>query len=293
MILKRERSSLRTFLLATLFFQCAIAEAQGKVGYVLDRTGSWALSEKSTWLSPGVPVPAGALLRNPHPADNDQIVIVDLDWKIIKEVRCRNGVCNECRMSGQCIDAIRPLPSSPSQVGALSASFQAAMELLFGKPARYSIHRARGLGYPADALLGMADSNCDLAPVFVHLPKGTYRIRFQTLQQIANVGELWESEPVRLNWNPDLRRGYISVLDLHPGLYRLVLQRDGPAPLQEAWVLLTAPEDYARLAFVFQQASGSARSWTKSVSADTIQGYLRAVLEYESTQMSGDRGANR
>src|SRR6266481_1163943 len=60
------------------------AYGQQVVGYVLDSTGTWTLHGNSTPLSPGSPVPARGLLRNQHPVDNDQIVIADLNGRVIK-----------------------------------------------------------------------------------------------------------------------------------------------------------------------------------------------------------------
>ena len=96
-------------LAAILFAGPGCAFAQQKVGYVLQMQGTWTLRGASQSLSLGQALPAMGFLMNPAPHDQDNIVIADLRGDVIKTVRCKGGVCRECREFGGCYDPIQPL----------------------------------------------------------------------------------------------------------------------------------------------------------------------------------------
>src|ERR1039457_6894740 len=90
------------FLTVVLALSCSCALAQQRVGYVLEMEGTWTLRASSQPLSMGQALPRAGLLVNSDPLDNDNIVVANLRGEVIKTIRCRSGVCGECRESSGC-----------------------------------------------------------------------------------------------------------------------------------------------------------------------------------------------
>lgn len=283
----------------SVLFQIEAAYGQGTVGYVLERTGEWTLNGTSNPVSLGSPLPSRAVLRNRHPADNDKIIVADLNWQVMKQVHCHNGVCNECRPSGACYDSIQPLPEAPPQPDVFGTTFAAVMDLFVGKPERYSVHRERSIGGDlTDAVLPLINGKCDIRPVFASRVKGTYQFRLESISALAGSERMWESDPLSFAWNPRKPPPPVSLTAIVPGLYKLRLsdnKHGTSASDVDAWVLLCRESEYQTFAGLFENATRRVTEWGQDVSLETSDGYLRAMLEYEAAVLirAGEHGGDK
>jgi hypothetical protein len=260
--------------------------AQEQVGYVLDLQGTWTITGNSARLTRGNSVPGGALIRNgsTKPSDSDRIVVADLKGDIIKRIRCKSGVCNECRESGVCYDPIQPLPKTSPQTGVLTAGFRGLMSLFSSKPDRYSVHRVRGISFP-DGIAQVSNDLFDLSSIFKTQQKGLY---FLTLSQIPSEGSsnIWKSDRVSFNWD-SLRPEQISIRGIHPGLYEATLEWGGGAT--SFWILITNPQQYTDHETDFRLLTSQTETWGNDVSGDAKLAYRRAYLAYQATRLEVKR----
>ena len=272
------------FCLALTMALTQSARAQQKVGYVLNIEGTWILTDSSRALTAGEKLPAGGLLRNGShsPSDQDRIVIADLTGDIIRSIRCKSGVCNECSESGACYDRIRPLPMARPQTSMQLSSFAKIMDLFFGSPDRYSTHRVRGRNIP-DGVVQLNDGRLDISPIFKGQEKAQYYIRFQSLPRNGLSGGTWKSDRVAFNWDAGTPT-QVAVNGIRPGLFKMELEHDGEAI--NVWVLLSSAADYQKVSSSFEALTMKAEKWGDEVSADTKRGYLRAYLEYLASESS-------
>jgi hypothetical protein len=223
-------------------------------------------------------------LSNPYPADGDSITVVDLNGDLILKVRCQNKQCLACSPNPEaCQDPIPALPGAKPTPSLLNTVMHSVMELVKGKPARYSVHRVRGQAL-TDAVVRLDQGRVDLAPVFTNQKKGRYKVRFAAAE---SGGRTWKTDPVSVEWDP-ARDSAVAVSGLESGLYSLVLleseSSDG-SPV-DTWVLVASPDDYPKIASAFADISEQTAKWGTSVRRDTAQGFLRASLDYLATQQS-------
>ncbi len=88
--------------------------------------------------------------------------------------------------------------------------------------------------------------------------------------------------PITLAWDPS-GLAQISGAELGRGLWERSMINGSTgltSPPDSAWVLLTGPDDYARLAASFEDALARVKTWGPNVSPEASRGYLRATLEY-------------
>ncbi len=263
---------------------CAPAKAWQIVGFVLEKQGTWQIKDEPKDLAEGQRLAAGGQLVNASPKDGDWITVVNLNGELIVRIRCTSGTCKACSgESDACYDPIPALPASKQAPSLVGTVLESVMELVSGKPDRYSVHRVRGHAL-SDAVLRVDQGRLDLGPVFATQESGRYRIQF------LSIGDRrWKSDPVSFDWDPT--RGHpTAVPGLDRGLHALVLFDADDAsgsPLMEAWVLITNPEEYPKVASAFKAASDQTAKWGTSVTPDTKQRFLRANLDYLANQPAG------
>jgi hypothetical protein len=269
------------FLTVVLALSCSCALAQQKVGYVLEMEGTWTLRASSQPLSMGEALPRAGLLVNSNPLDNDHIVVANLRGEVIKTIRCRSGVCGECRESSGCYDPIQPLPDIGGGTSAFSATLDAVLELFTGKPDRFSIHRVRGIGFSIrrDGIARLNGATVDVRYFLEGQEKGSYELWFVASSEEAQSKKEWKSSPIALNWNPG-EAAAVVVNGIHPGLYEMRVQHSGEA--SSAWVLLCDPAMCPLMTTSFEEFLHQTNAWGDDVTSDTKRSYQRAYLEYLS-----------
>ncbi len=270
-------------LLATILLAgFGSASAQQKVGYVLQMEGAWTVSGISHPLTLGQSLPGMGLLMNPAPHDGDNIVIADLRGDVIKSVRCKSGVCRECRESGGCYDPIQQLPVTADETTAFGTTLNAVLELFAGRPDRYSIHRVRG-GEPVGREAGVArleGSTIDVSYFMGGLEKGSYEVQLVSLAGVSGNGQEWRSAATTIDWNPG---GSVPLVlkGIQPGLYLLSFEHKGA--LGFAWVLLCNSAAYPSVITSFEGFAKQMDRWGDSVPRDTKKSYELAYLDYLAT----------
>jgi len=259
-----------------VWFLCAQAAAWQVVGFVLEKHGTWRLKDGPD-LTEGARLNAGGLLINLKPAEGDHIAVVNLNGDLILRIRCNSQKCNACSgKSDACYDPIPALPQPKQSVSVFGTVLESVMELVKGRPERYSVHRVRGHAL-SDAVLRLDQGRVDIGPVFAGQESGRHRIQFVSLAD-----RRWKSDPFSFDWDP-ARGNATAVPGLDRGLYALVLfdgNSGDSSPLMEAWVLLANPDEYPKAASAFKAASEQAAKWGENVSRDTTQRFLRANLDY-------------
>jgi len=274
------------FLTVVLALSCSCALAQQKVGYVLEMEGTWTLRANSQPLSMGQALPRAGLLVNSNPLDNDYIVVANLRGEVIKTIRCRSGVCGECRESGGCYDPIQPLPDAGGGTSAFSATLDAVLELFTGKPDRFSIHRVRGIGFSItrDGIARLDGTTVDVRYFLDGQEKASYELWFAASPGEAQSKKEWKSSPIALNWKPG-EAAAVVVNGIQPGLYEMRVRHSGE--VSSAWVLLCAPAMCSLMTTSFEEFLHRTNAWGDSVTSDTKRCYQRAYLEYLSSGSFG------
>jgi len=274
----RIASGLMTLLL--IFVGSAFSvRAQQEVGYVLEMEGKWTARGAIESVNMGQPLAGGTLLTNPNPTDNDHIVVANLRGEIVKTIRCRSGVCRECRESGACYDPIQPLPIVSDSTSTVSSVFKAVSELFAGKPDRYSIHRVRGSGFVAtrNGILRFDDSAVDVSNFLEGEDQGLYEVQFFPLSGESSGTKELNSNPTPLNWRPGGKTALV-VAGVHPGLYEMRITHGNE--ISSAWVLVCNSASYLTSTASFQAFVHQTDSWGANVTQGTKQAYQRAFLEY-------------
>jgi hypothetical protein len=260
--------------------------AQRTVGYVLEMQGEWTIGGSATGLSMGQPVKEGVVLANPNPAAGDHIVVANLQGEIIRIIRCRSGVCRECRESGACYDPIQPLPITTDSTSTISTAFKAIAELFVGKPDRYSVHRVRGSGFAIarNGIVRMDGSTVDVNDFFRDQGQGSYEVQFVPLSGETSGANDLKSKPNQLIRSPE-GKTVLAVEGLHAGLYEMRVTRGDMT--SSASVLVCDAVSYPNTAASFQAFVQKTDSWGTSVSEATRQTYQRAFLEYLASLSRG------
>ncbi|HVQ36350.1 MAG TPA: hypothetical protein VMS31_02380 [Pyrinomonadaceae bacterium] len=270
-------------LSGALSFVAPGVQAQQQVGYVVDLEGNWSLNGRAG-LSRGQSLPGGGSISAISPTDYDHIVIANLKGAIIARKTCRNR--------GECNAPIR-LPAPPEQPGIIASAFGAAMNLIWGEPDRYSVHRTRS-GELLDAVVQLTgDDQLDMGPVFSKSDAGKYYLRFtrvavgrqggKALARTAQSSrEIRQANPISFDWNPN-HPVPVAVPNIRPGLYLLTIleQQNGaysPSDLN-SWILVSGPNTYGRSAASYQKAVEVTAGWGNAVTPEASRGFLRAHLD--------------
>jgi hypothetical protein len=267
--------------IAFMFLLCAVGiQAQQTFGYVLDLRGEWILNGGSR-LSKGSSLSVGGVITAANPSDgNSYIVIANRSGNIFERRNCGNGECN---------NAIRLPRAIEVQQSLASRVVGAAMALLSGEPGKYASFVSRGTELQ-EAVVKLNDRKVDLSPVFKNMQGDKYLVRFEKIgkDKKAVAGPL---KPLPFTWDAK-KPEPLAAGELSPGLYRVslldvsLLEPDGTneSTGNEAWVLITTPTGYAKAAPSFDAAVNVTRQWGTNVKQNAVRTFLRASLEFITTQ---------
>lgn len=249
--------------------------AQQRVGYVLEMQGKWTISGTSENLNLGQSIVGGTLLMNFSPVDGDRIVIANLQGEIVKTIRCKSGVCRECRESGACYDPVHPLPNKPESASTVTTAFNAVLELFANKPDRYSVHRVRGsvAAIAKNGVVRFDSSEIEASDFLDGQEKGSYEFQFIPLSGEGSGTRALKSNLNPFNWTPG-QKASLAIEGIHAGLYEVRIAHGGET--SSGWVLMCNPASYSSSDASFQAFKSQTDSWGASVSQATKQAYQRA-----------------
>jgi hypothetical protein len=253
-------------------------QSKTDAGYVLEIEGKWFLDRyPREYLAMGQTLRAGEKIRIQSPTANDHITIAGPSGEIIIRRNCSNaGECNR--------RVIIPSPED-ARSNIFGAILHTAMELIYGKPERYSVHGVRGINNDLEEAVCLVEKGkVDLSRAFRRMPKGVYYLKIRSLQPSATRKTYG---PLQFDWD----QGASSVLDvsgLTPGIYeiRLLVRSDGeyePTSLT-VWILFLNKLDFARASDSFGQAIELTGGWGKPLTDETKRSVLRACLDNLATR---------
>lgn len=255
-------------------------QAQQRFGYVLDVKGDWN-SNQTGKVSKGAAVNVGSVISAGNPSDaSSYIVIADHNGNIVERRNCAN--------SGECSSAIRLPAAASSNQGVVSRLLGAAMALVSSEPAKYATFVSRGSDLK-EAVIKLNEQKLDLSPVFKNMPADKYLVRFEKIDKDGSSAPALK--PFPFTW--DARKPEPLVArDLGPGLYRVsvlevsLLETDGGSEPSgnEAWVLVSTPTTYTKAAPSFDAALNVTKQWGTSVKQNAVRQFLRASLQFITTQ---------
>jgi hypothetical protein len=258
---------------------------QLKSGWVLDIAGTWVLEGQSSPLSRAQTLPVGGVLVNPSPHDDDYITVANMRGEVFKIIRCKDNVCRQCVKGGGCYDPIQPLPQGPDEGGPFFTVLQGMIQLFFGQPDRYSIHRARSAAFDlaTESVLKLEGKKLDLGQFMRERMSGTFSFEFDPLDSKMKLDANSQPTTVTIEWNPDNPKSAI-VLGVRPGLYRVI---DGTNKRPgSAWVLVCEAANYDSTAATYESFLKSTESWGGEIDHDAKISYQRAFLDYLSRSHS-------
>lgn len=273
------RLLIRIFVIGLIVFSpLSLVAAQTSIGYALEIQGDWRLnSNSSTPLRRWQKLPPGGSISIQVPTREAQIVIVSLSGQLIETRKCWKDDCS------------RPinLPKLRPQRSVLGLAFEAAAELIFGSPPRYSVHRNRTFDGLSDGVARLDKDQIDLTPLLKQT--GRYYVSWRPRPLRGRPGR-W-SDPVGIRMQlgqPSL----VPVTNFKPGLYEINLQRQTGEIYEtfaSAWILVSAHPNYDRAVASFQQAVDLTEQWGTNVEPYTSQQFLRAYLDYLAQQARKER----
>lgn len=262
-----------------LLFCVRGAHAQQPFGYVLDIRGDWLLNG-NVRLYKGSSVSVGGEIRAANPGDGgNYIVITDRGGRIHEQRSCGNGGCN---------NPIRLPNSAGSSQSFISRVIGVVAGVIEGQPAKYAVFIHRGAGLE-EAVLKLDAQKLDLSRVFKNMPGDRYFVRFERLGK----GQKAEAKPVEVEYEWDSQKpAPLEARGIGPGLYRvsvrevslLASEDEGEASGNDAWVLVTTSRGYAKAAPSFDEVLKVTRQWGDQVRQSSVRQFLRAALEYITTQ---------
>jgi hypothetical protein len=267
---------------AVLLLCCAQgARAQQTFGYVLEIRGDWVLNRNAgAKLSKGSRLSVGNVITPSDPSDGGSyIVIADRGGNIFERRDCSNG--------GECARPIRLPASVATSPSALSRVFVAVVGIVASDPGKYASFVSRGADLQ-EAVLKLDAQKLDLAQVFRNMPGDRYFVRFERMDK----GPKAEAKPLELEYEWDSQKpAPLGAGSLAPGLYKvsvrevslLAPEEDEPSG-NEAWVLVATPKGYAKAAPSFDAALKMTKQWGDKVRQSSVRQFLRATLEFITTQ---------
>ncbi|MGA9998433.1 MAG: hypothetical protein WBP93_23670 [Pyrinomonadaceae bacterium] len=261
---------------------CAGAlQAQQTFGYVLDLRGDWTLNGGAK-LSKGSSLSVGGVITAANPSDSSSyIVVANRSGNIFEKRNCSNA--------GECNKAIQLPRAIENQQSLTTRLIGAAMALVSNEPGKYASFVSRGAELQ-EAVIKLSDQKLDLSPVFKNMQGDKYLVRFEKIgKDKKSVAQ--PLKPVPFIWDSKKPEPLVAG-EIGPGLYRVsildvsLLEPDGTneSTGNEAWVLITAPTDYAKAAPSFDDAVKMTRQWGPNVKPNAVRSFLRASLEFITTQ---------
>jgi len=249
--------------------------AQASVAYVLEVDGNWFLASNSAnLLRPGQKLAAGGVIRIDSPSRSNRIVIADLRGEIIITRNCEVEVCN------------RPikLPDLPAQRSVVGVVFDAAMDLIWGAPDRYSVHRSRS-DELSDGVVKLSEDKIDFGSVLKK--PGRYYLRWRSVPVGSEAASKWSDPTEVILQSQGL--ALVTVSSFKPGLYEVNLLRsmgNGYEPTAAAWVLVCASPSYEKCNSSFQEATELTKKWGDRVKPEAARLFIQAHLDSLARQAS-------
>ncbi len=282
--MRTRKSWFVTSVVVSLLLLCSASsiQAQQRFGYVLDVKGDWNVSGGGR-LSKGQSLNVGSVIRSGNPSDTSSYVVVaDHNGNIVERRSCSNN--------GECAREIRLPAAAGSNQGVLSRLMGAAMALVSSEPAKYATFVSRGSDL-TEAVIKLNEQKLDLSPVFKNMQGDKYLVRFEKIEK--NKSAAPAMKPFPFTWDAKKPEPLVAR-DLAPGLYRVsvlevsLLEPDsGSEPSgNEAWVLVSTPTSYTKAAPSFDAALSVTKQWGTSVKQNAVRQFLRASLEFITTQMT-------
>lgn len=264
-----------------LLFCARGAHAQQTFGYVLDVRGDWLLNGNAK-LSKGSSLGVGGVITAADPSDGGSyIVVADRGGNIFERRACANG--------GECASPIRLPSTARASQSYLARVMGAAMRLVASQPGKYAAFISRsGGGDLREAVVKLDAQRLDVRQVFENMPGDRYLVRFESLGQGRKAG----AKPLEVEFDWDSRKpAPLGAKDIGPGLYRVTVREvsllapeEGEPSGNEAWVLVARPRGYAKAAPSFDAALKVTRQWGEQVRQNSVRQFLRATLEFITTQ---------
>jgi hypothetical protein len=259
----------------------ASLQAQQKFGYVLDVKGDWIVNGNgAAKLYKGSSLSVGSVITAANPSDSSgYIVLADRSGNVFDKRSCNAGGCG---------NAIRLPATIGGQQSMASRLLGAAMALVYHEPSKYASFVSRGADLQ-EAVVKLNGRKLDLNQVFKNMPADRYLVRFEKIgKEKKDTGAL---KPLPFTWGAK-KPAMLNAGDLSPGLYRVsilevsLLEPDGgnEPTGNEAWVLVTTPNNFAKAAPSFDAALNVTRQWGASVKQNAVRQFLRASLEFLTTQ---------
>lgn len=275
--------SLKATALIFLLLTCAgTLQAQQVFGYVLDVRGDWVLNG-SNHLSKGGSVSVGGIITAGNPSDGaSYIVITDRNGNIFDRRNCNNG--------GECSKPINIPRAIESQRSFTSKVVSAVMAIVSGDPAKYASFVSRGADLH-EAVTKLSNQKVDLSQVFKNMQGDRYLVRFERIGKEKNAA----AKPLEMEFNWDTKKPEpLEARGLQPGLYRVSVREvsllapddASDSTANEAWVLVASPSEYAKAAPSFNAAVNVTKQWGEKVKPNAVRQFLRATLEFITTQSS-------
>ncbi len=236
--------------------------AQQNVGYVLDIEGNWVLNGSNA-LSQGEKLPAAGSIRLNSSSRSNRIVIADLRGEVIIKRDCAVDNCTRAFSL--------PRQAPPSSMW--NAAFDTVMEMIWGAPNRYSVHRSRS-GELSDGVLKLSGETVDFSPFLSN--QGEQYLRWQLVSQNKDDSHTW-SQPIKLD-----KFAIVSASDFKPKLYIFELMRrmgNNYETTSSAWILVTNKANYEKTKSSFQQAKELTEKWGSNVKPETVRLYFQAKLD--------------
>ncbi len=250
----------RTSLLLLVLCTSGIAAAQQPdQGIVIGRTGVWIVDGKELSLADSVS--AGKTADATKPGK----LTIWFEGRTPVPIPCDAAPCKNV--------AIAPPPKPPVSTGAV-----ARVASMFQKrePSRYITAASRGLEPELkEAVVPLSNSRIDVSAAMADLPANAYWVQIQPLDVTQNK----LLPPQRVDWERG-KAAPISSKNLKPGVYVLVLTDQGGEPVgSEAWILVSAAQDYPMAQHAFQETVNAVAEWPREADASAARAVLRASLE--------------
>lgn len=253
------------------------------VGYVLDKTGDWALAPSPQAerlpLAIGQALPAGGRIYTTETTSEGAQVTVALFNAAARSCALRNGAalcdCEHTPRTRSCEEPLILPDTFMKEQPSFWGRVQDVLRRFGAQPGRYVSTISRGSSFLRETVVSAEDGVADLAAVVADFPRGTYHLYFVPLSVLGERG----ANPIRMQWN----RGERALAQgLKPGLYALHTSdprtRSSRPTRDHAWILVVEGRDYAAAAARFSGMREVTASWGDSASEAAKQTFLRSVL---------------
>jgi len=245
--------------------------AQTAVGYVQEIRGDWYLvGNSSQTLRQGQKLFAAGVVKRQSSSPDDRLIIANLRGEITGESRR----CDE----QNCSQSIR-LPNGNPPQSYVGEAYRAVMNLIWGSPGRYSIHRSRGEELP-NGIVKFEKGKIDFGSILKTTGKYHLRWRAVAASDKTETGDWLETTTTEVG---EKQPAIAAAEKLKPGLYEVNLLRKRGANLEAtpdyAWIFISAAADYEKNSRAFREAVETTEKWDGKVKSETVNIFLQAALD--------------